>query len=249
MATANHYKVTRKALREPDEFQTLTTQAVDWFRANQSLAVTVASGAVAIAAVILGLEWYSQRQAEDAAVHLQGAQAVFQAKRYAEAAAEFAAVTTAHPRTPSGHIAALYRAHALAEQPDAAAAATAYSEYLASTPATDYLRQEALVGLAHASEATQKTDAAQDAYRQAADIVGPFRSQAQLGLARLEEAAGHTEQAKTLYTEALKAPDLDAETRQSLAARFPDAVERKPAVPPAGADTPPADDDAAPTDE
>ena len=39
MATANHYKVSRKALREPDEFQTLTTQAVDWARDNHSTRV------------------------------------------------------------------------------------------------------------------------------------------------------------------------------------------------------------------
>ncbi len=243
MATANHYKVSRKALREPDEFQTLTTQAVDWARDNQNVVVSVVAVVVAIAAVVLGLNWYSQRQANAAAIQLQTAQGLFDAKNYAQAAAEFSAVTTAYPRTPSGRIAALYRAHALAEQPDAAGAATAYTEYLATSPATDYLKQEALVGLAHAKEATNDLDGARDAYRQATEIVGPFRTPAQLALARLEEAAGRTDQARSLYAEALKASDLDADTRQAIAARVPGVVKPDEA-PAAPGGTPPMPDTA-----
>ncbi len=224
MATANHYKITRKALREPDEFQTLTTQAADWVRANQSLVVSVVAAVVAIAAIIVAFNWNAQRQTNAAAIELQGAQSLFDAKSYAEAAAGFAAVSTTYPHTPSGHIAKLYRAHALAAQPDPTAAAAAYAEYLASAPATDYLRQEALLGLAHAKEATNDAEGARDAYRQATEIAGPFHTPAQLGLARLEEAAGHADQARTLYTAALKAPDLDADTRQTIAARYPTAV-------------------------
>lgn len=231
MATANQYKLTRKSLREPDEFQTLTTQAVDWFRGNQSMVVSVVAGVVAIAALVVAFNWNARRQANAAAIELQGAQALFDAKKYTEAAAEFATVSSAYARTPSGRIAALYRAHALAEQPDPAAAATAYAEYLASSPATDYLRQEALLGLAHAKEATHDADGARDAYRQATEIEGPFRTAAQLGLARLEDAAGHADQARTLYTDALKSPDLDPDTRQTLSTRFPTAVaDAKPAA-------------------
>ena len=245
MATANHYKVSRKALREPDEFQTLTAQAADWVRDNQSLVISVVAGAVAIGAVIVALNWNSQRQANAAAIQLQTAQGLFVAKSYAQAAAEFAAVTSAYPRTPAGRIASLYRAHALAEQPDPTAAATAYAEYLASSPATDYLRQEALVGLAHAKEATNDLDGARDAYRQATEIAGPFRTPSQLGLARLEDAAGHTEQARTLYAEALKAPDLDDDTRQAITARVPGAAAPADAAPAAAAVEAPSADEAA----
>ncbi len=229
MASANQYRITRKSLRAPDEFQTLTTQAVDWARANQSLVVTVVSAIVAVAAVVVGVNWYSARQADAAAVRLQAAQVLFDGKKYADAATEFSAVAAAYPRTPSGRLAALYRAHALAEQPDPAAAATAYSEYLASSPPTDYLRQQALVGLGHASEATNALDAARDAYRQATEIPGPFRARAQLDLARLEEAAGHADQAQALYAEAAKSPGLDSETRQAIVSRLPPSA--RPAVP------------------
>src|SRR5262249_10208625 len=99
MATANHYRITRKTLREPDELRTLTTQAVGWVRENQSLVVTVTSAVVAIAAVVLGFNWYTGRQADAAAVRLQSAQALFDAKKYADAATEFEAVASSYPRT------------------------------------------------------------------------------------------------------------------------------------------------------
>jgi len=221
MAEAKHYKLTRKDLREPDEFQAFTTQAIDWIRENQSAVIGAVSTVVAIAAVILGVGWYSQRQTDAAAVRLQSAQALFDSKKFADAATEFGSVGSEYPRTPSGRLAGLYRGYALAAQPDPAGAAAAYAEYLAGTPATDYLRQEALLGLGRAREATGDARAATDAYQQAADIAGPFRTQAQLALARLEDAAGNGEKARALYTELLKAPDLDGESRQAITSRLP----------------------------
>jgi tetratricopeptide (TPR) repeat protein len=221
MAEAKHYKLSRKDLREPDEFQAITSQTVDWLRANQSAVVGAVSTILAIGAVIVGVGWYSARQADAAAVKLQSAQALFEQKKFGDAATEFAAVTAAYPRTPSGRLATLYRAHALAEGSDPAAAAAAYGEYLATTPPTDYLRQQALLGMAHAQEAAKDTPAATETYQQAADIDGPFRTQAQLALARLAEASGASDKARTLYAEIMKAPDLDADTRQAIGAKLP----------------------------
>src|SRR5262245_5672601 len=204
MAEAKHYRLTRKELRQPDEFQEITTQTVDWVRANQSVVVGVVSTIVAIGAVILGIGWYSARQADTAATRFQSAQTLFESKKYPEAATEFSSVAAEYPSTPSGKLATLYRARALAAQPDPAAAVTAYEEYLAGSPATDYLRQEALLGLGHTHEAAKDSAAAMDAYRKAADISGPFKTSAQLALARLEEAAGNTDKARALYVEVLK---------------------------------------------
>lgn len=225
MAEAKHYKLTRKDLRQPDSFQERTTQGVEWVRENQSVVVAVVSAVVALAAVFLGIGWYSSRQADTAATQLQSAQMLFDEKKYSEAATAFATVASEYPRTPSGRLATLYRARALAAQPDAAAAVTTYTEYLAGSPATEYLRQEALLGLGHAHESAGDKSAAMDAYRQAADVAGPFRTQAQLALARLEEAAGNADKARALYVELLKAPDLDADSRHSITSRLPaDAV-------------------------
>src|SRR5512143_3752467 len=169
MAEAKHYKLSRKDRREPDETQAVTTQSVDWVRETQAAVIGAISTILASAAVVVGVGWYSGRQANAAAVKLQSAQALFEQQKFGEAATEFAAVTSTYPRTPSGRLASLYRAHALAAQPDPAAAAAAYGEYLATTPPTDYLRQQALIGMAHAQEAQNDTAAATETYHKAAD--------------------------------------------------------------------------------
>jgi hypothetical protein len=147
MAEAKHYKLHRKELRNPDVFQERTAQAADWLRDNQTVVVAVVSAVVAIGADRHGHRLVFGRQAQAASTRLATAESLFEAKKYAEAATEFAAVASEYPSTPSGRLAGLYKARALAAQPDAAAAVTAYNEYLAGSPATDYLRQEALMGL------------------------------------------------------------------------------------------------------
>jgi predicted negative regulator of RcsB-dependent stress response len=244
MAQADHFKISRKDLREPDAVQSFGVQVAEWYRANQSAVVGALSAALAVGALILGYSWYTQRQATTAAVRFQSAATLFDTKKFSEAANEFAAVSAEYGRTPSGRLAGLYRAHALAQQPDPTAAATAYGEYLASGPQTDYLRQEALLGLARAQEASNNQAAALDAYRQAAEIAGPFRTQARLGLAHLEEAAGNADKAQALYAELYQDQSLDADTRQTIEAKLPPDVRKKAdakagTTPPTA---PPADD-------
>jgi predicted negative regulator of RcsB-dependent stress response len=225
MAEAKHYKLHRKELRNPDVFQERTAQAADWLRDNQTVVVAVVSAVVAIGAIVMGIGWYSARQVQAASTRLADAESLFEAKKYAEAATELTAVAAEYPRTPSGRLAGLYKARALAAQPDAAAAITAYNEYLASSPPTDYLRQEALIGLGRAQEAAKDNAAAMDSYGKAADAGGPFRTGAQMSLARLEDAAGNGDKARALYLELLKAPDLDGDSRQAILNRLPpDAV-------------------------
>ena len=225
MAEAKHYKLHRKELRDPDVFQERTAQAVDWLRDNQTMVVAVVSAVVAIGAVVMGIGWYSGRQAQAASTRLASAESLFEAKKFAEAATEFASVASEYPSTPSGRLAGLYKARALAAQPDVAAAVTAYNEYLASSPATDYLRQEALMGLGRAQEVAKDNAAAMDSYGKAAAVGGPFTTAAQMALARLQDATGNGDKARALYVELLKAPDLDGDSRQYILSRLPpDAV-------------------------
>src|SRR5205814_65443 len=58
--------------------------------------------------------------------------------KFTEAAEAFAALAHDYPHTAYGRLAGLYRGHAFARQGDAAAAATAYAEYLATSPDPPY---------------------------------------------------------------------------------------------------------------
>src|SRR5213594_966290 len=141
---ARRIRFRRKALRQPDEFHTLTSQAMAWLGAHRELAAGIALALLVAAAAVLAVSQYRASQVGRAAESFRSAQATFEAGRFADAAAAFEMLGETFPRTPSGRLAGLYRAHALARQGDGSAAAAAYSEYLASGPAADYLRQEAL---------------------------------------------------------------------------------------------------------
>ena len=225
-------KIRRKDLRKPDEFETLTGQAVDWAQAHRSLVIGVAAGLIAVALLALAVGRWRAGQAEAAAVAFRVAQAQFDAGRYADAGNAFADVASAHAHTPFGRLAILSRGHALARQGDAAGAAMAYGEYLATSPDAEYLRQEALTGLGRAREATGDTAGALEAYTQAGDLRGPYRTDALLAAARLHEAAGHADQARAIYTDLLK-DAADPETRALLAAKVPSASQPEA---PGGAD-------------
>src|SRR5206468_2735929 len=160
---------------------------------------------------------------EAAAVAFRSAQARFDEGKFHDAAEDFAYVVERYPHAPLGRLAALYRAHALARQGDQAAAATAYGEYLASAADFDYLRQEALVGLARAKEASGDTAGALDAYTQAGALPGPYRDDALLSAARLEQAAGHADRAQAIYAGLVK-DAADPETKALAAAKVPGAA-------------------------
>ena len=202
--SAERIKLNRKALREPDEFQTLTGQVAAWAQANASWLVGLAVAALVIGAVAGGIGWYRAQRAGAAATQFASAHDELQAGHYAEAADGFATLGRDYAATPYGRLASLYEGHALAKKPDPAGAAAAYTAYLAASPETQYLRQEALTGLGQVREASGDTKAAEDAYAQAADIPGPFRTDARLALARLYEAGGQADKAREVYVAMLK---------------------------------------------
>ena len=156
-------KINRKALRQPDEFQTLTGQAMDWASAHQMLLAAIAGTVLVIAGAMFAVNRYRMAQNDAAAAQFRSAHETFAAGKFDEAGEACAAIVFEHGGTPFGQLAALYRAHTLARKNDASAAATAYGEYLATSP-TGYLRQEALVGLGRAKEAGGDKNAALDVY-------------------------------------------------------------------------------------
>jgi len=213
-------KIDRKALRQPDEFQTLSTQAAEWVRTHQPVAYGVLGAVVVLMLVVLVVGRIRTVHSEAAALDFRAAHALFDAGKYADAARAFAGLSDTYTGTPFGRLATLYRGHALVRQGDAAGAVTAYQGFLAGGVASDDLRQEGLMGLAYAREKTGDVAGALETYTQAGELAGPFRTQAQLGAARIDEAQGRTEQAHAIY-EQLQKDDPDPDLREVLATKLP----------------------------
>src|ERR1051326_6852556 len=201
---AKRIKVRRRDLPKPDEFETPTGQAVDWAQGHRPLVGGIVIAALVVAIVALGVaRWRSSRD-EAAAAAFQLAHASFTDGKFSAAARPFEDVATTYPRAPFGRLAGLYRGHALARSGDSAGAVTVYGEYLATSPDSDYLRQEALDGLGRAKEASGDAAGALEAYTQASERPGPFRTDALLGAARVHDASGQPEKARAIYASLLK---------------------------------------------
>jgi hypothetical protein len=229
---AKRIKIRRKALRQPDEFETLTARAVEWADVNRQLLAWVVAGLLVVVLAGFLFARYRAGRAEKAALAFQQAHDTFQAgNKFTEAADAFAAVTRDFSGM-YGRLAILYRAHALAQQPDPGAAAAAYTEFLATSPEPPYLRQQGLVGLAHAREKTGDTAAALDAFTQAGALDGAYRTEALLGAARLQQSTGHPEAAREIYSRLLK-ENPDEELRNFLLTKVPAGATAETAQAPA----------------
>jgi hypothetical protein len=234
MAThAHRTKIHRKDLRGPDEFVTLTTRIADWARSHMNLVLSAVGVLVVIVVVAVIVTRSAAARDAAAARDFRSAYALFSTEKFGEAAVDFRALSDQYPGTEFGRLALLYQGHALARKDDAAAAVTAYQEYLALGGQPDYLRQQALVGIGHLKEASGDAAAALQAYGDAAALEGPLRTDARLGQARLEEAAGHGDQARTIYAEVLKDTE-DPDLRAFLETKVPRTAEAPPAEAAAG---------------
>src|SRR5213594_320241 len=185
---ARRLKIRRKDLRKPDEFETLTGQAVAWADEHRPVVYGVLAVAVVVLAGSLAIGRWRASRNDAAAVAFRSAQARFDEGKFQDAAQDFA-----------------------------------YVEYLASAAVPDYLRQEALVGLARAKEAAGDMAGALDAYTQAGALPGAYRDDALLSAARLEQAAGHAERAQAIYAGLLK-DAADPATKAFVAAKVPGAA-------------------------
>src|SRR5579884_786164 len=179
---AKRVRISRKSLRQPDEFQTIAGSVLTWAEQHVRELLVAAGLLVALGVVVVAAARYRTSREAAAAAAFQGARALLEAGKLPEAEKAFAELRRAG---------------------DHAGAATAYEEFLAGAPPADYLRQEALDALGHAKEAGGDAAGALDAYTRAGALDGPFRSDALLGVGRLDEAAGRTADAQAVYRKLL----------------------------------------------
>ncbi len=197
-------KLTRKELRQPDEFQTLTRQAMDFVEANRTAVMSVLGALILLLLAVVAYRMISQSREASAASAYAEARTLLTDKKYDEAATRFDEVASRYSGTSSGPLALLERGNALLLADKATDAAVAYERFLQGVPPTDYLRQLAQTRLGYAQEKLGKTAEAQQSFATAAAEAGPFTAEALFGSARTAEAAGDTAKAKTLYTQLLE---------------------------------------------
>ena len=192
-------KIRRKDLRQPDEFFTVTGEALDWAERNRSAIVIGAVVVVALFLIGWGIRWYVDAREARAARDFYAASELFKREQWDAARDSFKAINENLPSTEYGRLAPLYAGYAALRGDHAEEAAGFFRAFLGSNPSTDALKQLAHLNLARALEASSDLEGARKELQAAVDIDGPARSDAAFELARAAEAGGDHDKALELY--------------------------------------------------
>lgn len=214
---ADNARLTRKEIKQPDQFHELSGQVVRWGRAHQQAVIATVAGVVVLLAAVGIFGAYRAAQLRDANADLAGALAKLDSADYAGAATALSEVSTRWSNTQVGPVAALLAANSAlrAAEVDRAIAALGAVD-AAALP--DYLQQQRLLAWGAALEAKQQWDEAAARYRDAAALSGPYTGDAVVGEARTLEQAGQKDKAKELYRKAYdQFPELPG--REMLSAK------------------------------
>ena len=195
-------RITRKDIRQPDQFITLTSRVFGYFKEHR-VKIFVALGLViAFAFGIWGWQLNQSKQNRLASQAYASALEAFHDGKF-QTALDLLDRVNAY-RSPSyQRLAILYRANSHIGLKQPKDAVPLLEDFLRRTPKNSYLRQLALTNLGFAHEMANQCKEAISAYDQAANIDGPQKEQAFLSKARCTTTLGQFSEAVKLYREYL----------------------------------------------
>jgi predicted negative regulator of RcsB-dependent stress response len=203
MATVARPKLSRKELKQPDEFISFLDQAIEYVSHNTTRVIFGAVGLIAILGVVFGVRFYWQHQQRLAAEQFYQAVGALNQKDYKNAASGFAEVASSYPSRDLGRLSRLYLGSTYLDQGEPAKARDALTEFLQNGGPPPFV-QLALCQLGAANENLNDFKQAQSAYARAAAIQGPQRARAELASARMLVKLGNRSGAIAAYQGFLK---------------------------------------------
>ena len=197
-STHRHYKITRKELKQPDEFTSFIEQAQEFFLANLRQVIISAAVVLTAAAIFGGTYWYERREDRLAGDQFYTALSALTAKQYKSAEQQFIQLAASQPHRRVGKLAQFYLGCAYLEDNDLAHARDAFVAFIADEHDRTFANL-ALTNLGVIYERMGEYAKAAGAYQQAASVGGPEEVRAQLGMARMMAKQGHNDAAVALY--------------------------------------------------
>ncbi|HVA83645.1 MAG TPA: tetratricopeptide repeat protein [Candidatus Binataceae bacterium] len=199
---ATRHKISRKELKQPDEFQSIFETAGLFFELHMTEVLLGAAALVVIVAIALGFYYYAARRGREAAARFDQALSELQGGKYDAAETALLSLAADEPHRAVGRLANLYLATAYLAQKEPAKARDALLRYLAEDDASLF-RGAALDDLAVSYEDLGGYQQAEDTYRQASKIEGPEQARAELGMARMLQKQGKRAAAISAYNDFL----------------------------------------------
>ncbi len=196
-------RLSRKELRQPDWFQTVTEEALEFYQKQR---VAVFLGIAAVILILVGIwGWviFRQHQNTMAAQEFGQAMTQYHAGKYREAIAGLEKVQT-YRWSRYANLAHLYEANSYLALNDFPKATNAAQRFIVGTDQDSLMRQIGLLTLAVTEERQSNCKEAIKNYAEAANIKGAFTDSAFLGEARCAVQAGDGNRALAAYRQLLK---------------------------------------------
>ena len=203
MATTSR-RLSRKELRQPDWFQTVTENAFEFYNRQR---VAVYLGIAIVILLLLGIwGWavFKERQDSMAAQEFGQAMTLYHAGKYREAVAGLEKVQT-YRWSRYANLAHLYEANSYLALNDFTKATNAAQRFIVGTDQNSLMRQIGLLTLADIEERQSQCKEAIKNYREAGKIIkAPFTERAFLGEARCAVQMGDVKEGIAAYRQLLK---------------------------------------------
>ncbi len=218
MARSSLKRISRKDIRQPDQFVTLSRRIYrlifDEYRTQSIIAASI------LLAVVLGVwGWsiHSTTQNRLAAASYSRAVALYHTKRYSEALKAFSDLVQNYRSTTYGRFGQVYQANVYIALKQPALAASVLQDLINREKTDSFVRQVALVTLADSQEAQGQWQQAAQNFGEAEKLQGPFKEEALLGKARTASNGGNLKEALASYRQYLSSrPDSERTTEVAL---------------------------------
>jgi len=191
-------RITRKDLRQPDQFLTLTGRLLDLSRQHKASLFASLTLVVIVALSLWGWDLYRTRHNRLAAQEYSRGLALFHKRQYPAASQTFARVA-AYRWSSYRSLGLLYEANSHIALQEFSKAVPALRELVRRETKDPFLRQLALLSLGYAHERTGRWRDAATSFAEAAKIPGPFQEDALLGKGRSSLQAGDLKEALNSY--------------------------------------------------
>ena len=191
MATTrtHHKRISRKELKQPDEFQSFVANAQQFLRSNLQQVIVSSSIVLAAGALAVGIYYYEVHRDTLAGDRFYSAIGELNQKNYTQAEADFQKLAQDEPEREVGKLARFYLGSAYFQEGQLEKARDALVAYVPDAK-DDLFASMAYEDLGVIYEKMGDLKKAQGAYAQAAAIPGPEQPRAQLQVARLMAAQG-----------------------------------------------------------
>ena len=216
MATTqtHHKRISRKELKQPDEFQSFVANAQQFLVNNLQQVIVSASIVLAAGALAVGIYYYEVHRDTIAGDRFYSAIGELNQKNYKQAEADFERLSRDEPGREVGKLARFYLGSAYLQDGQLEKARDALVAYVPDAK-DDLFASMAYTDLGVIYERMGDLKKAQGAYSQAASIPGPEQTHAQLQIARLMASQGDKAGAIKAYQNFL-ASNPFAQDRQTV---------------------------------